>query len=310
MISRRNIRVKVMQLIYSLETLEEAGSKPDVVSQLQKRLDASRQLFTFLLYNLTEVARFAERDAHKRASKNLPSEADRNVDVKIAGNHLIWKILADPHYLKAVERDRPEVISNPDTIRRLYNDMLARPEYHQYIATAERDKKSEKEIVQFVFYSLLLPSEIFTSQVEEHFTNWEDDAEMMEQLMQNYLQKPAAYDLSDMLGADKWQFAKELLQTTLDKKEYLMSLITPKLKNWDADRIAQLDMILMNMGVAELLYFETIPPKVTINEYIDIAKQYSTDQSGQFVNGILDGIHKELLADGKIQKVDFRHKTN
>ncbi|MDB5229800.1 MAG: nusB [Chitinophagaceae bacterium] len=310
MISRRNIRVKVMQLIYSLETLEETGRKPDVVLQLQKRLDASRQLFTFLLYNLTEVARFAERDAHKRAAKNLPSEADRNVDVKIAGNHLIWKILEDPHYIKALEKDKPELISNSETIRRMYNEMLARPEYQQYIVSAEREKKSEKEIVQFIFFSILLPSDVFTSQAEEHFTNWDDDVEMMEQLMQNYLQRPSAYDLSDMVGADKWKFAKDLLQTTLEKKEYLLSLITPKLKNWDADRIAQLDMILMNMGVAELLYFETIPPKVTINEYIDIAKEYSTDQSGQFVNGILDSIHKELLAAGKIQKVDFRHKTN
>jgi len=87
-------------------------------------------------------------------------------------------------------------------------------------------------------------------------------------------------------------------------------IIKPKLKNWDAERIAQLDMILMRMGVCEFLYFETVPPKVTINEYIDIAKEYSTPQSGQFVNGILDSIHKELMAQGKIHKIDFKQKTN
>jgi N utilization substance protein B len=95
----------------------------------------------------------------------------------------------------------------------------------------------------------------------------------------------------------------------MEKKEHLSDIIKPKLKNWDADRIAMLDMILMQMGVAEFLYFETIPPKVTINEYIDIAKEYSTPQSGQFVNGILDGIHKELLAEQKIHKTDFRQKA-
>jgi len=83
-------------------------------------------------------------------------------------------------------------------------------------------------------------------------------------------------------------------------------LVTPKFKNWDADRIASLDMILLQMGLSELLYFETIPTKVTINEYIDIAKEYSTPQSGQFVNGILDNLHKELLEKGKINKVAYK----
>ena len=109
-----------------------------------------------------------------------------------------------------------------------------------------------------------------------------------------------------MLSPDKQSFAKNLLQSALDKKEYLQTLIIPKLKNWDPERIAVLDMIMMEMGVAEFLYFETIPPKVTINEYIDLAKDYSTLQSGQFVNGILDNIHKDLTQQGKMQKVDYR----
>ena len=93
---------------------------------------------------------------------------------------------------------------------------------------------------------------------------------------------------------------KTLLTTVLEKEKHLESFIIPKLKNWDAERIAALDMIIMKLGVAEFLYFETIPPKVTINEYIDIAKEYSTQQSGQFVNGILDNIHKELVQQEQI----------
>ena len=105
---------------------------------------------------------------------------------------------------------------------------------------------------------------------------------------------------------DKWDFAKSLLNTVLEKAEHLESLVVPKLKNWDPERIASLDMIIMKMGVAEFLYFETIPPKVTINEYIDISKEYSTQQSGQFVNGILDNIHKELIRTNQLQKSDFK----
>jgi N utilization substance protein B len=97
-----------------------------------------------------------------------------------------------------------------------------------------------------------------------------------------------------------------LLTTAIEKKDYCLELIKPRLKNWDADRIAQLDMIIMRLGVCELLYFETIPAKVTINEYIDLAKEYSTPQSGQFVNGLLDNIHKEIEQQGNLNKVDYK----
>jgi N utilization substance protein B len=154
----------------------------------------------------------------------------------------------------------------------------------------------------------MLPDESFINQVEEQFPNWDDDAEMMDQLVPAYLQKPAAVNLLEFISPEKWQFARSLLTTAVEKKEYCTELIKPRLKNWDSERIALLDMVLMRMGVCELLYFETIPTKVTINEYIDLAKEYSTPQSGQFVNGILDNIHKELLEAGRIQKINFRNK--
>ncbi len=108
------------------------------------------------------------------------------------------------------------------------------------------------------------------------------------------------------MSPDKAAFARDLLAAVLEKKEVTMELIRPKLKNWDAERIATLDMIFMQMGVCEFLFFETIPPKVTINEYIDLAKEYSTPLSGQFINGILDNIHKDLVAENKMHKVNFK----
>jgi N utilization substance protein B len=153
---------------------------------------------------------------------------------------------------------------------------------------------------------MMLANESFDTHIEELFSNWDDDAEMMNQFLIAYLNKPQAFNFQAMLSGEKWEFAKGLLQTVLDKKEITMELIRPKLKNWDADRIATLDMILMEMGVCEFLYFETIPPKVTINEYIDLAKEYSTAQSGHFVNGILDNIHKELVKEEKMHKVNFK----
>lgn len=308
MISRRNIRVKVMQLLYMIEAADNTIAFKDPMVALQKQIDRSRELFVYLLYFLTEVARYAETSALNRASRNLPSEADLNVNTKIAGNEFLWMILESPSFKKAMELDAPEKIIDRELLKKIYQDLTNSEKYQEYITIQARDKAKEKEIIKLIFTQLMLPNESFINHIEELFNNWDDDADMMDQLMMNYLQKPSSYNLQDMLSAEKWEFARTLLKTTLEKKEYCAELIKPKLKNWDAERIAQLDMVLMRMGVCELLYFETIPTKVTINEYIDLAKDYSTPQSGQFVNGILDNIHKEMVESGKIRKVDFKHK--
>jgi N utilization substance protein B len=311
MISRRNIRVKVMQTLYAVESqITETGSeepmKPgEPAKLLQKHFDQTRELFVFLIHFLTEVARYAEKDARNRASKHLPTKEDLNVNIKLAGNELLWKILEHPSYKQAVKEDKPELLENTELLRKIYLELVESDKYKQYIAVQGREKKEEKEMLDYIFNSLLLPNETFTSYVEEYFTNWDDDAEMLLVLLQNFLNKPGAYNFQEFISKEKLQFGKSLLQTTLERKELALDYIKPKLKNWDPDRIAALDMILMRMGVCEFLFFETIPPKVTINEYIDLAKEYSTQQSGQFVNGILDNIHKDLVRDNKMHKVAF-----
>ena len=306
MISRRNIRVKVMQSLYSVESQETTEKPNDPFKLLQKHFDQTHQLFIYLIYSLTEVARYAETDARNRASKHLPSEEDLNVNIKLAGNELLWKILEHPSYQKAVKETRPEQQANPELLRKLYLQMVETDKYKQYTAVAGRDKKEEKAMLEFIFNELMLPNEAFTGYVEELFTNWDDDADMLRLLVQNFLNKPANFNFQELISKEKWLFGKGLLETVLEKKEVTMEYIKPKLKNWDPERIAVLDMILMRMGVCEFLYFETIPPKVTINEYIDLAKEYSTPQSGQFVNGILDNIHKDLVRDDKMHKVAFK----
>lgn len=306
MISRRNIRVKVMQTLYSVESQEELVKPGEPVKLLQKQFDQTRQLLVFIIHFLTEVTRYAETDAHNRASKHLPSQEDLNVNTKIAGNELLWKMLDHPSYKKAVKEDKPESIEIKELVRKIYLELAESDIYKQYIAAAQRENRSEKEILEYIFGELMVPNESFLSLLEENFNNWIDDGEMVILLVQNFLSKPSTYNFQELLGKEKWQFAKDLLETTLDKKEVTLDLIKPKLKNWDPERIATLDMILMRMGVCEFLFFETIPPKVTINEYIDLAKEYSTPMSGQFVNGILDNIHKDLVRENKMHKVSYK----
>ena len=308
MINRRNIRVKVMQTLYTITALETEMKPGDAVKILQKHFDQTRQLFIYLVYFLAEVARYAETAAHNRASKHLPTYEDLHVNTKLSGNEILSKINEDPSFKDFVKKDRPESLLDKELVKRIYHDLVETQEYKTYIAKSKRDKKEEREMVEFILEKFMLEKESFLSHIEENFTNWDDDAEMVILLLTNYLQKPGGYNFKEMISDEKWSFAKDLLQTVRDKSEHLESLVIPKLKNWDPERIALLDMILMKMGVAEFLYFETIPPKVTINEYIDLAKEYSTPQSGQFINGLLDNIHKDLLKDEKMHKVAFKKK--
>ena len=296
----------MMQTLYTISSVESEAKPVDAVKILQKHFEQTRQLFIYLIYFLTEVGRYAETDAHSRAGKHLPTYADLHVNTKLAGNEILWKILEDASYKEFLVKDKPELLLDKELVKKIYQEWMESKEYKDYVSRQQRDKKEEREILEFIFEKFLLGKEIFLSHLEENFSNWEDDGEMVIQLLVNYLQKPGTYNFKEMISEEKWNFAKTLLQTVLEKAELLGGFIIPKLKNWDPERIAMLDMILMKMGVAEFLYFETIPPKVTINEYIDLAKEYSTPQSGHFVNGILDNIHKELVTQGKMHKVDFK----
>ncbi|MBK6635068.1 MAG: transcription antitermination factor NusB [Chitinophagaceae bacterium] len=309
MISRRNIRVKVMQTLYSIDSMNGDAKPGEPVSILTKKIEQSRQIFTYLVYFITEVARYSETDARQKASKHLPTAADLNINTKIAGNELLWKIMENETFKKAIAEIKPQNLIDTELLKKIYQQLVSSPEYREYIEEQSRNPKTEKEMLEFIFCNLMLPNEDFINHVEEQFIHWDDDAEMMNQLVLNYLHKPANVNFAEILSKEKWEFAKSLLQTVLDKKEICMELIKPKLKHWDADRIAALDLIILQMGVCEFLFFDTIPTKVTINEYIDLAKDYSTVQSGQFVNGLLDNIHKELTAENKISKKVFKNST-
>ncbi len=295
-----------MQTIYTLSTLEQGLKPGEPVKLLQRHFDQSKDLFVYLTYFLTEVAGYAETDAYVRSTKHLPTREDLNVSTKIAGNELLWKIKEDPSFQQEVARTKPGLRLDKELVKKTYLQLVELPEYKQYIQTSERNSKDERLILETIFNDLLIPSEAFEAHIEEYFMNWDDDADMVIQLVQGLLLKPGSINFTEVMSADKWTFAKSLITTVLEKQEHLETYIVPKLKNWDPERIAALDMIIMKMGVAEFLYFETIPPKVTINEYIDIAKEYSTQQSGQFVNGILDNIHKELVRENKLHKTDFK----
>lgn len=306
MISRRNIRVKVMQTLYSLSTMDPEGMKKSVqqtgATFLNEKLERSQDLFTTVILYAVRVAQYAEQDAHLRASKYLPTAEDLSVNTKIAGNEAVWQVLSNETFNEKVTAAKLDQLISQDWVRKLYLALVATPEYQKYISEQSRDAKTEANMFRFIWEGVLLKNESFIEQLGDDLPGWEDDFPMLGMLMDNFYRGIRKVNFLGLISTEKQQYARELLRTVLEKEEYSMELIRPKLVNWEAERVAIIDLILLRMGVCELLYFPTIPTKVTINEYIDLAKIYSTPQSGQFVNGVLDNLLKELNNEGKIRK--------
>jgi len=303
MISRRNIRVKVMQTLYALSAQEDERDNVKTRHRLlEDKLHRSMELFTVSILYVLRTAQYAEQDAAQRRGKWMPTSEDLMVNTKIAGNEFLWSVLENESFKAAVEQGSLENYVQEDWVRKLYQELVKTPEYAAYIALESRDKTSEKNILRFIWEQLILANEKVQELFTEELPGWEDDQMMIQMLMDNYFKQPKKVNFLNLLSAEKRQYAYELLDTCLEKEAQLQQLISPRLANWDAERVALIDLILLRMGVCELLYFPTIPTKVTINEYIDIAKDYSTEQSGHFVNGVLDNVLKDLVRNNQINK--------
>jgi transcription antitermination protein NusB len=318
MISRRNIRVKVMQAIYALDAysmspteVEKGETMPSLeenekngIRVLVEKIHRSSDLFSLMLLYISKVAQFSEINARQRASKYLPTDEDKVVNTKIAGNTFLWDMLGNTTFQEKVKEDKLERFIDEEWVKKIYGSLIKSEEYQQYTNEQNRTNAAEKQIMQHIWRKEMLENEDFMEHVGDEWAGWEDDKEMVVMLIENYFRSHKNVNFLQFISSEKREYAYSLLKTVLQKDEHIMELIKPKLKNWDAERVAIIDLILLKMGVAELLYFPTIPTKVTINEYIEIAKNYSTPQSGQFVNGVLDNLLKELTSENKIRKIE------
>jgi N utilization substance protein B len=311
MISRRNIRVKVMQTLYTLASMEpgQHESIKDTGSDLlNEKLARALDLFVISIQYTLQVALFAEADAQKRASKDLPTEEDKNVNTKIAGNEFLWEVLSNKTFKEKIKEPKIEHFLDKEWIKKLHQQLAQESEYQTYISVGQRDPKNEKAIIRFIWDKIILENEDLQQHFSDELPGWEDDKAMTVMLMDNFFKSSFKINFLDLISAEKREYAHNLLHTVIDKEAYCMELIQPKLNNWDAERVALIDLLLLRMGVCEMLYFPTIPTKVTINEYIEVAKMYSTPQSGQFVNGVLDNILKDLEKENKIIKQERNRK--
>jgi len=301
-----------MQTLYVLaiaEPGEQEISKKAGSQLLDDKLNRSLDLFIVSILYTLRVAQHAQIDAQQRSSKYLPSEEDMNVSTKIMENEFLQTIQANKSFHERVKDAHLEQFIDAEWVKKIYQKFIKTDEYKQYIAAAGRDAGTERDIIQVLWEKEILGNEELQEYFNEELPGWEDDKEMIVMLMSNFFRSTSKVNFMNLISTEKREYAHDLLHTVMDKDEYCMELINPKLKNWDTERVALIDLFLLRMGVCEFLYFPTIPTKVTINEYIEIAKQYSTPQSGQFVNGVLDNILKDLLKEDKINKQERNGKS-
>jgi len=301
-----------MQTLYTLETMEpeeQEKNKKLGSTILNEKLNRSLDLFVISILYTVRVAQYSEMDAHQRASKYLPTKEDLSVSTKIAGNEFLWEVLSNQTFEEKVKGAKLDHYIDEEWIKKIYISLAKTQEYQDYIAENSRSPKSEKAIIKFLWEKQILGNEKLMEHFADELPGWEDDNEMTLMLMENFFKSNSKINYLSLISTEKREYAHLLMQSVLDKKEYCMELVEPKLINWDAERVALVDLLLLRMGVCEFLYFPTIPTKVTINEYIELAKLYSTPQSGHFINGVLDNILKDLEKENKIRKQDRLRKS-
>lgn len=295
-----------MQTLYTLAAYDNAGQENNANASgiLDEKLKQVLDIFTVSVLYCLRIAQYAETDARNRSSKYLRSEEDMNVNTSIAANGFVMKMLGNASLNEKIKQDKLERFIDEDRVKKVYQLLAKTPEYITYTNAATHTASEDKDIIRHIWEKQVLTNEDLMSYFADELPGWEDDSELISMLMQNFFNGNSKINFMDLLSGEKKEYAHDLMHAVLDKRSYCMELIEPKLKNWDKDRVALIDLLLLRMGVCELLYFPTIPTKVTINEYIDIAKQYSTPQSGQFVNGVLDNILKDLVKENKINKTE------
>ena len=304
MVSRRSVRIKVLQLLYS-QNRDPVLDRDQLLERYDQAVETSFELLMFTLYLFVEVTYQSVEHQKKKQAKLRPTEEDAAFSAKLYNNDLIQSLVNNKPLEDEFTRCGFRKKVDEDFFKKMYSEFAKSEEYLAYIK-ADDTEESHREILLELF-RFLRKNDFFNEVAEDNYTSWNDDKSLVIGAMKKVIkQLPTSGSFLDEHAPDKetaHDFGRVLLEQVTANEEYLVSLIEPTLKNWDADRLAIMDMLMLKMGLTEFLYFNTIPTKVTLNEYVEISKQYSTPKSKDFVNGILDRQMKLLDDQGKINKI-------
>jgi N utilization substance protein B len=294
-----------MQLLYALNR-DASLNREEILQRYSESIDQSFELFLFNLYNLIHTTEIAVEDKKKRSAKHLPSEEDQIFTAKLFENPIIQSLLLNSRLQDKFDKlNFGAKVTDLDFFKKLYIGFSKDPIYKTYLANPSETENHREALLEL--FKHMRKNEYFNEVMDDHYTNWTDDKSLAVGTIKKSIKiLPSERDdfFEDFYPDSEtaMDFGRTLLVQVFDHDQDLEDLIQPTLKNWDMERLAILDTILLKMALGEFLFFSTIPTKVTLNEYVEISKLYSTPKSKDFINGILDKLMKSLISEGKIKK--------
>lgn len=308
MLNRRHLRIKALQNIFAWHMTE----KKDLTAAkkaLMKSIDDVYEMYMWMLSLLVEITEYTSIDATERANKHLPTAEDKNPNLKLQLNKFAVTLKENPEYIAAVKKYRINWMADPEFVKSIFNTLKVTQEYADYLADPVNEMEESKTIIKYIFRKIILKSHNIIQAFEDKFINWSVDKEVMQGMVaktiKNFVNEDPFSNKLTPISQD-WdedgKFVEDLFVYTLKYDKDYQALIAERTKNWESERIALMDTILMKMAICELMNFPSIPVKVTINEYLDLSKDYSTPKSNSFINGILDKIMGDLKRTNSIKK--------
>ena len=307
MISRRQLRIKALQSLFAYYTTGREDMRRSE-KELHFNIEKSYELYHYLLLLMIDVVLYAESRIEIALNKRIPTQEDLNPNTRLVNNSLVEQLRNNGHLLRFVEQHKLNWANYPELIKEIYTRLLESEEYKVYMSAEENGYADDKRLITFVYTHIIFSSELLDSIMEEQSIYWNDDLEFITSMIVKTFKKFKEEDGPDKALMDLYKnredrdyVVKLYRQTILHRDEYV-EYIKQNTRNWDLERIAFMDILVMQIAIAELVAFPSIPIKVTLNEYLEIAKFYSTSKSSIFINGVLDKVVDQLKEEKKVLK--------
>ena len=307
MISRRLLRIKALMILYAFNRRED-DDLAQAETELSFSIDKTYDLYHYILLLILEIADIASEKIDLALQKKMPSTEDLNPNMRFVENSVVSQLRNNPDLRKYLAENKLSWANNSDIPRAMYNSMISWEPFIDYMKSDERSYLSDKKIIIRLITELFAVSEVLLASFEEQSIYWNDDMEYVSAMVQKTLKKfkngPAEKNFLMPLykNEEDQEFVKNLLRKAILRTKECSEIIDRNTTNWEVERIALMDILVMQLAITEIIEFSEIPVKVTLNEYIEIAKYYCTSKSSTFVNGILDKVVREMRNNGMFRK--------
>jgi len=307
MINRILIRIKVIQIIYSYSLNAQKGL-PVAEKELLFSLEKTYELYNLLLSLMVSITEMQDRKLDSAKHKLLPTKEDLNPNTKFTDNQFTAQLAKNKQLNNFISEKKLSWNNYPDLIKDLLEKITSSEIYTEYMDSNDNSYDADREFWRKTFKLIIAEDPELLDTLEDVSVYWNDDIDIVSTFVLKTIKRfdknsGENQELLPMFKSeDDKQFASDLLNRAILHQEEFEEMIRIQAKNWEFDRIALMDLLVMQTALAELTDFPTIPINVTLNEYIEIAKHYSTTKSGTFINGILDGIISMLKKEKKLLK--------